>query len=455
MSEYFASIAPSAAAPAAAPTTPERGPVRIAPAAATEPPHRDRRLTVAVALALLAALSIGLWLYRARRTATSSAATVHTAVAERRDLVKTVRITGTVEATQSYVVAAPSMTGGGFGTLVITKLVKSGTRVKAGDVLVEFDAQNQVQAALDREADYKDFEEQIRKKKADQAAARAKDETDLKAADDAEKSAELEMQRNEVLSKIDAEKNRENLEEAKARLVELRNTFELKRRSERSDLRILEIQRDRARNAMKHAQENAKKSTIYAPSEGVVVLNTIWKNGNMGEVQEGDEVRTGVPFLQVMNPNAMRVRASVNQADVVLMPANAPVRVHLDAYPDVSLPGRLERVAAIGNTSNFSNRVRTFTAVFSIQGTVPQLMPDLSAAVDVELGRVAGALVVPRDAIVTDRDQSYVFVKSGQNVQKEPVHVAALNETDAAVDSGLSAGAVVVRNPEQQNGGAR
>src|SRR5512133_1090389 len=275
MSEFFASIAPSAAAPAAAPAAPERAPVRVVPSREAEPPRRDRRLTIAIAVLVLAAASIGLWLYRARRTATSTTAAIRTAVAERRDLVTTVRVTGTIEATQSYVVAAPSMTGGGFGTLIITKLIKSGTRVKAGDVLVEFDSQNQLQTALDREADYKDLEEQIRKKQADQAATRAKDETELKQADDAEKAAELEIQRNEVLSKIDAEKNRENLEEAKAKLAELRNTFQLKRRAAVSELRILQIQRDRARNAMKHAQENAKKSTIFAPAEGVVVLNTI------------------------------------------------------------------------------------------------------------------------------------------------------------------------------------
>jgi multidrug efflux pump subunit AcrA (membrane-fusion protein) len=453
MSEFFASIAPSAAAPASAPEKPVHAPARVVPPEA-EPPRRNWRLIAIVAVVVLA-VGAGLWYQRARRSATSSAASVRTAIAERRDLVRTIRVTGTVEATQSYVVAAPSMTGGGFGTLVITKLARSGARVKAGDVLVVFDAQNQVQTALDREADYKDFVEQIRKKQADQAAQRAKDETELKQADDAEKAAELEMQRNEVLSKIDAEKNRENLEEAKAKLAALRNTFELKRRAARSDLRILEIQRDRARNAMTHAQENAKKSTIYAPSEGVVVLNTVFKNGSMGEVQEGDEVRTGVPFMQVMNPNAMQVRARVNQADVVLMRGDAPVSVRLDAYPEVMLPGRLERVAAIGNTSNFSQRVRTFTAVFSIQGTVPQLMPDLSAAVDVELQRVGGALVIPRDAIVTDRDQSYAYVKSGQRTQRQPVHVAAANETDAAIDSGLSAGEVVVRNPERQNGGAQ
>ena len=454
MSEFFASIAPSAAAPATAPEAPSHAPVRVIPPSETEPPRRNWQLAAGIALLVLATAGIALWMSRAGQKS-SATSVVRTAVAERRDLVHGIRVTGTVEATQSYVVAAPSMTGGGFGTLIITRLAKSGSRVKAGDILVEFDAQNQLQTAMDREADYKDFIEQMRKKQADQAAARAKDETELKQADDAEKAAELEMQRNEVLSKIDAEKNRENLEEAKAKLAELRNTFELKRKSEKSDLRILEIQRDRARNAMVHAQENAKKSTIYAPSEGVVVLNTIWKNGSMGEVQEGDEVRTGVPFMQVMNPNSMQVRARVNQADVVLMHVGAPVTVRLDAYPDVSLPGKLERIGTIGATSNFNNRVRTFTAIFSIQGTVTQLMPDLSAAVDVELDRLAGALVVPRDAVVTDNDKSYVFVKSGQRSQKQPVHVASSNEIDAAIDSGLSAGDVVVRNPERQNGGTQ
>ena len=36
----------------------------------------------------------------------------------------------------------------------------------------------------------------------------------------------------------------------------------------------------------------------------------------MAEIQEGDEVRTGLPVVDVVNPATMRVRARVNQADV-------------------------------------------------------------------------------------------------------------------------------------------
>ena len=59
------------------------------------------------------------------------------------------------------------------------------------------------------------FEEQIKKKQAEQAAALAKDESELHQAENAVGTAELEMRKNEIVSRIDAEKNQESLEEAK------------------------------------------------------------------------------------------------------------------------------------------------------------------------------------------------------------------------------------------------
>ena len=43
----------------------------------------------------------------------------------------------------------------------------------------------------------------------------------------------------------------------------------------------------------------------------------------------------------------------------------------------------MKRAAAIGAVSTMSNRVRSFLAVFSIDGSDPHLMPDLAAAIDV------------------------------------------------------------------------
>ena len=282
-------------------------------------------------------------------------------------------------------IAAPRLSGPGSGTLIITKLITSGTNVKKGDLLVEFDRQTQIKNALDRQADYVDFVQQINKKRADQAAAEAVDLTGLKQAENAVQSAQLELKRNEIVSRIDQEKNQENYEEAKATYEQLKSTFALKRKAAEADLKSLEIQRDRAKAAMEYAQKNTARLAISSPIDGIVVLNTIWKGGQMGEVQEGDEVRPGVPFMQVVNAGAMLVRARVNQADVQSLSAGQDVRVGLDAYPELQFGGKIERIAAIGVTSGLNSKVRSFQVLFTIDGTDPKLMPDLSAAVDVQL----------------------------------------------------------------------
>jgi multidrug resistance efflux pump len=123
---------------------------------------------------------------------------------------------------------------------------------------------------------------------------------------------------------------------------------------------------------------------IHAPIDGIVVLVTIWKQGNMGEVQEGDQVRPGVPFMQVVDPAVMEVRVPVNQEDLLALKIGEKAHVHLDAYSDLVLPGQLESIDPMGTPGDFSSRLRKFSATFSIAGQDPRLMPDLSAAVDVE-----------------------------------------------------------------------
>src|SRR5207302_6587633 len=172
------------------------------------------------------------------------------------------RVHGTIEPVRSQIVTVPRLTGSGTGPMVIVRLAKAGTVAKRGDPLVEFDRAAQIKTAHDREAEYRDFLEQINKKRADQTAVRAKDETELVQANHAARRAELDMLDNDLIAPIKAEQNKLVLEEARAKATQLKQTFDLKRRSEAADLRILEIQRDRARNAWKHAETNAEKMRI-------------------------------------------------------------------------------------------------------------------------------------------------------------------------------------------------
>ena len=301
----------------------------------------------------------------------------------------TVRLNGLVEPVRSRLVTAPRITGGGPGgggggqlQLVIVKLAKAGTTVKPGDLLVEFDRTSQLKNARDRESEYRDNLAQIEKKRAEQLTARAARQTGVKIAENAVRRAELDLVGVEMLPKITAEKNQQVLEEARAKLAQLKKTNELHERAAVADLKILEIQRDRSKNAWDHAASNATKMRIVSPLEGLVVLRSVFKAGNMAEMQEGEEVRPGIPILDVVDPGAMRVRAGVNQADVASLAPGMPVRITLDSYPSRTFDGRLETLSPVATSSGMSARVRTFVAVFSIVGSDEHLLPDLAAAVE-------------------------------------------------------------------------
>jgi len=335
-------------------------------------------MVIAAVAAVLAAILFTV--YRSKTLASSSSSL---SVAANPNPI--LRLKGTTEAVQARAILAPLLAGQSVPTLTIIHLTPAGTRVKKGDLLVEFDRQAQMKDFVDKQADYSKLVDQVAEEQAKENAARAKDETELKTAEDTLRKAELEMQKTEIVSRIDAEKNQENLDEAKATFDQLRQTFDLKRKAAQAAIRILEIQRDRTQQTMLHAQANADLMQIKSPLDGVVVLNTIWKQGTMGEVQEGDQVRPGVPFMQVVNPLAMQVRVMANQQDFPSLQVGQPAKVRLDAYPDLVFAAKLDQVAPIGEGGDFSNKLRSFVVIVAIEGNDPKLMPDLSAAVDVDV----------------------------------------------------------------------
>ena len=363
-----------------------------------------------------------------------------------REFIRALRLSGTVEAVEATTVAAPRLSGPTSSSLVISRLVKAGTRVQPGDLLVEFDRQAQVTTALDRRAELNDLEQQIRRRVAEENSARARDDSELLQARSAVTRADLEMAKNEMLPRIQAEKNTQALEQAKARLEQLKKTFDLKRKAATADIRILEIRRDKADNAMKMAETNASRMEVRSPIAGLAVIRTMWKSNGMAEILEGEEVRAGVPVVDIVNPSRMRVRVRVNQADINGLRTGQPIRVGLDAYPDLTFNGRVTQLSPLAVTSTLSPRVRYFVMLAEVEGSHERLMPDLTASLDVEIEKMPSALVIPRDAVLYDESAPTVRVRDGGGFTARPVLLGAFSATEVVVTGGLDAGAVIERH---------
>src|SRR5262249_18743145 len=96
---------------------------------------------------------------------------------------------GELQANHSITLSAPPIGG---GSLQITKLLHTGTPVRKGDVVVEFDPSEQVYKLEQSRSELLQAEQEIAKAKADAAVLKAQDKVELLKARYADRSADID-----------------------------------------------------------------------------------------------------------------------------------------------------------------------------------------------------------------------------------------------------------------------
>jgi HlyD family secretion protein len=296
-----------------------------------------------------------------------------------------VRATGVVRAVHSVVVQAPRIEGIS-GILTLATLIENGKVVTNGELLATFDRTAQLTLLRDAQAKYDDLKHQVEQKQAEHNANVERRNSDLQAAEADLKKAEIEIRKGPILSDIEQQKNQVKLADAQAHVASLKKSNEAHNRAEDADRRILELQRDRQKVAVERSTANSEKLTVKSPIAGMVALTNVWRNNTLGHSQEGDQVWAGTPLLQVFDPSEMEVELAVGEPDGAALVPGAKAVVHLDAFPDLSFTAHFDSASPVA-TSPLGTSLKTFSARFRLDQSDPRLLPDLSAALDIELVR--------------------------------------------------------------------
>jgi len=379
------------------------------------------------------------------------------------DVRRTVRVTGTVAAKNFASLLAPrvlgsrsntnrgGMAGGGLGgpggndfNLVLLHLIKAGTRVKKDDVVAQFDPTNQ----LLRLDDYKDSviqtDNSIKKMIASLAATKEAHDQTVRAARAAWDQATLDLAKAPVQAQVDAENAKLTAEEDEAAYKQLVFEDSLVIESQAATIRVSELTKDQSAIELQRAEGNVKRMEIRSPMEGIAVMASIVRNGEYGQVREGDQVNAGQPFLTIVDPSSMILDASVNQVDAEKLRLGMKAMVHLDAYPDIDLPGVLEGIGAMSETSTFrAGYVGAIPVRIRIDKTDPRVIPDLTGSADAVLSAETDTMVLPRAAVFEENGGSFVYVQSPDGWIKKQVEAGVKSYTQVAIHSGLQKGDVV------------
>ena len=295
----------------------------------------------------------------------------------------TVRVSGTIQAVRSVIVQVPRIEGQG-GNLTLTRMVSNGVAVHTGDLLAEFDRTSELKAARDAESKYDDLVHQVDEKEAEQKSNREKRQSDLQQAEADLKKAEIELRKGPILSEIDQQKHQIEAENAREHVDSLKRSNGFHDQAEAAELRVLELQRDRQKLAVERAQRNASKLSLRAPIDGMVALENVYRNESMGHAEEGDQLWPGSPLLRIFDPHKMAVELSVDEPDGPLLVPGTKAIVHLEAFPQLTFSAHFDSASPVA-TSTLGSSVKTFSAVFLLDQSDPHLLPDLSAAVDIQV----------------------------------------------------------------------
>jgi multidrug resistance efflux pump len=253
--------------------------------------------------------------------------------------------------------------------------------------------------------------------------------------------AREDMKALEVKSAISQELMKLAVEENQAAFAELSAEIPLMEERQLADMNVSMLgyeQVVRHRNRHRH---DIERSRIHSPIGGMVVLQTANRNGELSQIQVGERVSPGQPFMRVVDPGSMQLEGLMSQTEAELVRLGQPATIRFDAFPDIVLDGKVRSVGALAFSGRRTNYyVRRVPVKVSIANADRRVIPDLSASADVVVSGVAEGIIVPREAVSEESGKSVVYVRGEQGFNAREVEIAGENNTHLALASGVKEG---------------
>jgi HlyD family secretion protein len=411
-------------------------------------PRVYRRAAVAGVVALLAGVGLLAW---GRKEAGPEDDGVPTALARSGDVAVEVHATAEIRAARAALLSA----GGVPGTLQIVAMTPTGTRVRAGEPVVRFDPAEQEYQLEQSRSDLAQAEEELQKLNDDATVKQAQHAIDIMKARFALRRAELDLRSNDLVGKVQMEKNRLAFEEARRLLEQLEADAATLTADAAASRAALEEKRNKSRLDVESAQRNIERMTLVAPFDGIVIAqeNRDAAGGimifgmTMPEYRDGDVVQPGRPVAEVFDPSSLEVVARINEADASNVAPGQKAQVQLHPDPSRTLEASVARIGGGGARRFFESNTRQLEVMLRVTGAVGGLQPGWSGAVVIRGDAVRNATHVPRQAVVDKDGRSIVYARQGGGFVATPVRVKRRTEI-AAVVEGIAPGVeVALRDP--------
>lgn len=383
-----------------------------------------------------------------------------TATVKRGPLRVTLRQLGELRAVRSTNIFAP-ISG------KISDLVPEGTFVREGEVVASLDTEEQTEnleankvaldiasTRLERAREEQTLDARLNELSLQEA--RKQLEYELSKLEDAE--ATLAKTQRLVEARIAP---RQNLEDAELRKLsqelQVQNARIAVNRAEKlllsqrdlkkADVSNASIELEKAATDFNQTLVEVRNAAIRAPTSGLVIYKQIWKGGNWGKVQPGDQVWERQHIMEIPELGAMEVLTMIDEIDISLLDLNQSVAISLEAFPDRELTGYVASIGKLAQDPESSGRWRrkssgrkVFEVVIRIHQKDESLRPGVTAPLEILIEDHDRVLYIPLEALFVEEGEEYVYVMDNGAPTRKAVKTGSANFHSVVIEEGLQEG---------------
>jgi macrolide-specific efflux system membrane fusion protein len=192
---------------------------------------------------------------------------------------------------------------------------------------------------------------------------------------------------------------------------------------------MLDSARAEGESSLKQWETYYKPTPIYAPINGVIILQNIWP---------GQSFATTDAILTMSD--RLSVKAQVDETDIAKVTLGQDAEVALDAYPGQKIEAKVGHVAFDSKTVN---SVTTYIVDVLPQKVPKTMLSGMTANVTFILKSIPDSLLIPNEAIQTEKGASCVRLKPAKEDDPlvcQPVTLGPTTEGQTVVTEGLTEG---------------
>jgi HlyD family secretion protein len=353
-----------------------------------------------------------------------------------------VEIRGEVRPVRSTIVMAPS----NAGELMILKVAKNGTAVKAGDVVAEFDAITMRRTIQDKQSELRSAVAEVQQAKAQTTITLEERNRAVRRARFEVEKAQLSLKDVDLFGAIGSEQSKLAVSDAEQRLREAEASEVAAKVSATSDFAARDRKIEKIKADLARAEKAVASLVAVAPRDGTVNILPNFRTATMmgvpAEYRPGDKTYAGAPILELPDLSSVFLVARLDEADRGQLRPGQTALIRADAIADRDYQATISDISLLARADYSGGWPPTKQFDLQITFATPdeRLRPGMSAVARIGVGQIPDVLMVPGKAIFTDGGRPVVYRFTGRKFVPVPIEIIRRGREQAAIKGAINPG---------------